>query len=159
VNEVVARHPALAALRQAVAELSLISHVTAVNYDAKAPRDTSEDIGGRRPPGGDREHPNRKDVDEMVSYNASYHRRTVHYFVVQVERCETVERLIALRDEALSTLESWRRQPIPEGQEPEYGSPQWKRFVAESREDAGELARRFGVSRRYINRIRAEYRR
>lgn len=59
--------------------------------------------------------------------------------------------------EAREALELARRAPIPAGQEPEYGSPQWKRFIAESSVDAGELARRFNVTRRYINMIRQQY--
>ena len=60
--------------------------------------------------------------------------------------------------DAYAALKNARRAPIPSGQEPEYGSPQWKRYIAESREDAGVLAARFSVTRRYINMVRCDYR-
>jgi hypothetical protein len=159
---------ALTELRQYVAKLSLISHVAGTSYDAKTARSTSESIGGNRPPGGDMDRPCRPRADvgeqawvayrqELDAWKDSYWRRTPDYFRREFAKCFTVARLCELRDEARDTLKAWRRQPLPLGQEPEYGSPQWKRSVAESREDSGRLADRFNVTRRRINQIRQEY--
>lgn len=157
-------HSALQTLRQLVAELALISHAPTSNYGNRQPVDSGEDIGGKRPPGSDREMPNRRDMDEMTAFLASYHRRTPEYFRQELDRCSTVERLEELVVEAREALDAWRRAPIPPGQEPEYGSPQWKRFIAESSEDAGTLASRYWnpttgrqITRQYIHKVRRDY--
>lgn len=189
-NADLAFHPAVREVRQAIAELSLISHVSGTSYDAKLAHDTTDDIGGKRPPGSDQEFKPRApkaprephehaDEDEwriydqelagwriemeaydeeLESWRACYQRKTPDYFRRELEKCDADERLIALRDECRGVVQAWRRAPLPSGQEPEYGSPQWKRWVGESREDAGDLARRFGLTRRRINQIRHEYR-
>lgn len=102
---------------------------------------------------------------ELAAWRACYHRRTPTYFKNQLERCETEYRLRLLVDEARETLEAWRRTPIPQGQEPQPGDPQWKRYIAESKESAESLAARFWnpatrkpYGKRYINKIRQEYR-
>lgn len=159
----------LAELRQLIAELSLISHTSGVSYDGKMSRDTSESIGGRRPTGGDREPkpfrpksgaPEKEWDDweeELADWEACYQRRTPDYFRREAER-RGVGALEALVVEARETLEAWRRTPIPAGQEPAYGSAQWKRYIADSKEDAGVLATRFSCTRRYINMVRRQYR-
>ena len=160
-NDIVARHSAYGEkLCQFMAELSLISHTSGLSYEGKASLDAGEDIGGRRPPGGDRENTHGLSPDEFASWLQSYHRRTVDYFRVELERCETVLRLRELRDECVETLEAWRHTPIPEGQPPEFGSPQWKRWVAGvSRWMVASLARLFNCKRQYIHQIRKTYRR
>lgn len=75
------------------------------------------------------------------------------------QRATTPHRQRELVSDALQALKLARRAPLPVGMEPEYGSPQWKRFVADSTEEAVSLARRFHVSKRYINQVRAAYRR
>jgi len=96
--------------------------------------------------------------DDLTAWRACYQRRTAEYFARQLERCESEYRLKMLVAEARETLEAWRRQPIPPGQPPEYGSPQWKRWIGESNKDAGELARLFGLTRQRIYQIRKGYR-
>lgn len=152
-------HPADRELRQAIAELSLISHASTGAYDGKITADTGEDIGGKRPPGGDVDRPGRSaDMDERAAWLVSYQRKTPDFFRREREKCQTDGRLIALRDECRTVIEAWRRQPMPAGQPPEFGSPQWKRWVAESDKDGGELARLFNTTRQYIHQIRKDYR-
>jgi hypothetical protein len=93
--------------------------------------------------------------EELAAWQGSHHRRTVSYYQGQLRRRGASQ---ALLDDIRRTVGAWRRMSIPVGQPPEYGTPQWKRYIAESREDAGELARMFHVTRRYINQIRQNYR-
>lgn len=162
-------------LREAVASLSLISHTAAVSYD-KIARDTSESIGGKRPAGTDAEYRPRRPKgpriegdaqsekawdefeEELAAWEASYHRKTPTYFQRKAVKCRSDRQLELLAVEAEETLAAWRRMPIPAGQPPEFGSPQWKRWVAESPLDGGELSRMFSVTRQYIYLIRKQYR-
>jgi hypothetical protein len=175
VNDALRHHPALAELRQLVAELSLVSHAPAGAYGRQVP-DSSEGKGGKRPSGGDVDRPQRprrgasekaweEYEEERAAWLASYQRRTPDYFRREVERCESEYRLGVLRDQAAEALEAWKRTPLPAGQEPEYGSAQWKRYIAESLEPAEILAGRFWnpntgrpISVRYINKVRKAYR-
>lgn len=141
-----------------LARLELVSHAPTVNLSPTKGPSSDEDIGGKRPPGTDREHPDGSNLAEVSAFLDSYHRRTVGYYRRRVAKCETREQREALRLELVGTIEAWLRAPLPVGQEPEYGSPQWKRYVAESREDPGVLATRFFVTRRYINKVRQQYR-
>lgn len=104
--------------------------------------------------------------EELMAWKACYHRRTVWYFRRRLDarggrglpRELSGGELAQIRRELEETIEAWHRTPIPAGQEPEYGSAQWKRYIAESQEDSGSLATRFNVTRRYINKIRQQYR-
>jgi hypothetical protein len=145
---------ARAQLQQVVVELTMVSHAPTPKYDKAGGPDQGDDIGGRRPPGSNREHPRKRDVQEFQDFLACYQRRTPEYFRSQARRCRTVQQLEALVVEARGVVEAWRRMPIPQGQEPEYGTPQWKRFVAESSLSHAELARRFHVTPSYIAKVR-----
>ena len=139
-------------LAQVLAELDLMSHVAAVNLNPLA-RETTDDIGGKRPPGG-------------VDYREDGHRdfstrpedqrvlRSASHFRDQLARGRAPSRVLL---EARASLEAWRRMPPPSS-EPEYGSQQWKRWVAESPLSHKELARKFNCSRGYIAQIRRQYR-
>ncbi len=162
-------------LRQLIARLELISHVSGSAYDGRAPRATDDEPGGQRPPGGRRDRPRhpgplpgsdaldselqayQERRDEWDAWLISYQRRTPEYFQRQLEDCHTAWRVEKLVTEARETLEAWHRQPMPRGVEPEFGSPQWKRWIAESSLNGGELARKFNVTRQYIYKIRRGY--
>lgn len=97
--------------------------------------------------------------EDYASWLASYQRKTPDYFRLEVKKCETVERLVELRDECRAVVVAWKRAPLPVGQEPlSVKDPNWKRWVAESDLDGGTIARRFSVSRQYVHQIRKEYR-
>lgn len=166
----------IAEYRDLVQKLSLISHVTSVNYEGKIARDTSEATGGRRPTGSDIEPKPRRPKSprivgniasekawdeyeiDLAAWEACYHRRGVDYFVRRFAACSTDGMLRDLIGEARDTLAAWKRTPIPKGQPPALGDPQWKRWVAESSLQTGDLARMFSVSRQYIQKIRRGYR-
>lgn len=176
-------HPAFRELRQAVAELSLISHAPTQSYQLAPPEDRAATpdrwrksdrlapvahLGSHRPKDGDTQAPRGSDVDrpprdaehdERIAWAESYQRKTPDYFRDQLEKCHTEARLIALRDECRAVLLAWKRQPMPAGQEPaSRADPNWKRWVAESKLDIGEIARRFDCSRRHVYKIRQDYR-
>ena len=160
-------------IRQALAELELISHAPTPAYSARTQHGSDEDIGGKRPPGSDREfRPRRpklplidgdpasekawREYDEdLAAWEASYHRRTVSYYQRQL-RLHGVSS--ALLEDVERTIRSWRVLQIPAGQPPALGDPQWKRYIGESDLSGGELARIFNVSREYIRQVRKQYR-
>lgn len=148
----------LTEIRQALAELELVSHASTRNYEGRSRPSSDEDIGGKRPPGSDQEFAG-KDQLEWEALKASYHWRTVAHYRQRLRNISRDEE--ALRPvlaEIRETVKAWRQAPIPQGQEPEFGSPQWKRYVAESPLDGGELARKFNVTRQYISQVRRGYR-
>jgi hypothetical protein len=137
-------------VRSRLATLETVSHSPTQNWGQRI----LAAAGSGAPTGGDGEHPS---APEWAAFAESYHRRTVSYFRRQIAGCRTVARLVEIREEIDSAIGCWRRMPLPAGQEPEYGSPQWKRWVAESDLSHGEIARRFMVSRSYIQKVRREY--
>ena len=142
-------------IRQALLELELVSHAPTKNYDGKSRPSTDEDMGGKRPPGSDGEHPNRRDIHEWSAWLDSYHRRTVGYFRDLLAEEGASEALLA---EIRETVRSWQVMQIPEGQPPAMGDPLWKRWVAESPLSDIELARLFSCKRQHIHKVRKDYR-
>lgn len=167
---------AQAELHQLVQRIALISHVSGTSYEGKIARDTSDEIGGRRPAGSDHEPKPRKPkipliegnaasekvwdgyMEDLAAWQLCYQRRTPEYFRRRLERCHTDAALQGLVVEARETLEAWKRTPIPAGQPPALGDPQWKRWVADSDLPTKDLVRMFGKSRQYIQQIRSGYR-
>ena len=160
----------LSELRTTIIRISLISHAPVQQYDSDGgAHDTSEDIGGKRPPGTDQDRPRHPGPnadpkrlaeyrDDYAAWLNSYQRKTPAYFIDRLGHDPSTQRIKELLAEARAVLEAWQRQPIPGGQEPEYGSPQWKRYVANSPLDAGVLASRFNLTRQRIYQLRKEYR-
>lgn len=142
-----ARSEAARELRQILAELELISQVPAVNLESSG-GDAGEDVGGKRPPGGLIGKDDRQD---------EYPQKSVEHFRQRAARARDEAVLARILDDARMALVAARRQPAPTG-EPEYGTPQWKRWVAETDLASAEIARKYGVSKRYINRVRMLYR-
>jgi hypothetical protein len=134
-------------LRQVLAELELVSQVGAAKTGSSG-RDEGEDIGGRRPPGG---------IDRRDDREIDYPQKSVEHFRRRLRRAHSLWQLELILKDARKALEACRRQPAPSG-EPEYGTPQWKRWVAESDLGPSDIARKYGVSKRYIVRIRTQYR-
>lgn len=152
-------------LRQAVAALTLISHVSGIAYDGKASKATDEHIGGKKPTGGELDRPHRPRDDDpkawaayhedLGSWQTSYQRFTPSYFTEEMRKCGTVTRLLELRDQATSALEAWKRTPVPAGGEPgSMADPQWKRWVIEGHWTTTQIVNRFGCSRQYVSQLR-----
>lgn len=137
-------------LRQALAELEVCSTVSAVA--GKGSRDTSEDIGGKRPTGVTDDHPERHELEDWRAWPL----KPVEHYRRRVERAASATALESVLRDVRRAIERMRRQPAP--LEPVLGDPQWKRWVAESSEPASEIARRFHVSKRYVNKVRAQWR-
>lgn len=135
-------------LRSLIARLELMPGVNAASLERSA-KATDEEIGGRRPAGG---------VDWKGDREEGYGLKSAEYFKRRMSWTHSEVVLSGLVVEARAAVEAWTRLPLVEGQEPEFGSPQWKRWVAESRLDGGELARKFNVTRQYIAQVRKAYR-
>ena len=143
------------ALRQAIIRIELFSQAPAATLE-RSSKSSEEAIGGRCPKGG---------ISVEDDFAEGFALRSAEYYWRRLAKCYTHRAITELLSEALATLDAWQRTPIPKGKEPEYGSPQWKRYIAESDEDAGVLASRYwnpttqkNVTRRYINMIRKQYR-
>lgn len=141
-----------AELLQVLAELDLVSHVPALDYESK--RENKGSVSDDRSPGGKRP---RGGADRKDDREREYSLKSADHFRRRLARAHSQRTLEVILEEAKAALAAWRRQPAPTG-EPEYGSPQWKRWVAESKLPSSEIARKYGVSGQYIRRIRALYR-
>jgi hypothetical protein len=146
-------------LRTVLAQLELCSHVQAVNLDPSS-RDSGEEIGGKRPPGGIDRSEDRATVGPVgsgeprprVLRSAEHYRRRI----AKAHSQRALERVLA---DARDSLDAWRRQPAPSKKaEPKVGDPGWKRYIAESKESSSVLAARFGKSGAYIREVRRKYR-
>ena len=135
-------------LTRTIMRLAMVSHVSAVSLEPSV-RSSDEDIGGRRPPGG---------PDWKGDRQPEYRQKTAMYFVRRLRRCHSDQSLSELLVEARQALWDWQHTPIPAGQPPALGDPQWKLWIGQSTEHTSDLARRFGVTERYINKVRREYR-
>jgi hypothetical protein len=140
----------VAELRTVLAQLEMVSHVSAVNYESSGGRDAGESIGGKRPPGG---------ILRADDREADYPQKSVEHFRRRAAKATSNGALKAILADARKALEAARRQPAPDkGTEPKFGEPGWKRYIAESDEKANVLAARFGCSRAYIEEVRRKYR-
>jgi hypothetical protein len=135
-------------LIQVINRIGMLSQVPAASLERSAPS-TDDEIGGRRPKGG---------IIAKDDFEPDFALRSAEYFRRRLMRNSSPRAVTVLLAQARATLEAWRRMPVPKGQPPALGDPQWKRWVAESDLDTGELARKFSVSRQYIQRVRKAYR-
>ncbi len=135
-------------LCETIAALELVSQVAAANPSPSG-RDSSESIGGKRPSGG---------IDRQGDRERTWEMKSADHFRTRVRNAHSERTLLTILVEAKQSLESARRAPKPTKQlEPEYGSSQWKRYVAESTESYGTLADRFNCERSYIQQVRKQY--
>lgn len=136
-------------LKQTIAELELISEVSAVSLDPSS-RDSGEDIGGKRPPGG---------VDRKGDREREWTMKSAEHFRRRAANAVTSEALRHILVEARAALELARRRPSPQDAgHPMPGDHDFKRWVAESELPSSEVARLTGKSGQYIRKIRALYR-
>lgn len=136
-------------LRQVLAELELVSQVSAVNLDPTA-RDTSESIGGNRPSGGI----NRKDDRQP-----DYPQKSVEHFRRRAAGARSEYQLGLILKDAKKALEACKRQAAPA--DPLWMSFEWKRQIArevETRQRTVDNARVFyAISKRTVYRYLAAY--
>lgn len=143
-------------IQQVITQLALCSHVSAALPDSE-PKDASEAIGGKRPPGGPEERLSKKaSVEERLDHR-TFALKSADHFIRRLEKAHSTRALEAILKDAQDSLSAWKRRP-PESKEPEFGSPLWKRWVGESKESYGALASRFGCSRSYIQQVKNDYR-
>lgn len=137
---------------EAISSLEVMSEMSAAE-PGKRSASAEDDPGGRKPPRSV-EHPPR-DEDERKDFRVWSHRDAEH-FKRRVKRARSISALEAILKDLQETIKARRRAPTPTA--PTLSDPLWKRFVGESREKTSDLARRYGVTEQYINRVRAQYR-
>lgn len=143
----------LRAIRNALAELELISHAPTATWD-KTSRDASGHSGGNRPPGSDHE-PRPQDLAERLDWYESYHHKTVTYFRHALSKPNADH--LTILEEIQVTVSAWKRRPIKQNAPMSMADSHWKLWVATSNQDAGTLARQFGCTRQVIYNIHHRY--
>ena len=134
-------------LRQLIARLHLMSHVASVNLDGGSP--SSEDKGGRRPPGG---------IDRRDDAADGYMLKSAQFFERRLAGARSDRAVALILADARLALEAWTKTPLPAlSLHPPMDHPQWKRWIACSSLPDPELARLYGVSRAYIRQVRIQY--
>ena len=135
-------------IAQVLAKLSICSEVSAANLDSSS-RDSGEDIGGKRPPGG---------IDHEGNRERDWPLKDISHFRRRLDRAHSEQALRAILADAERALEAWRRRPKPtKAQEPIKDDPFWRRYIAESTENQQTLADRYGISQPRISQIKREY--
>lgn len=140
-------------LRQVLAQLELVSQVSAANVGSSH-RDMSDDIGGNRPPGGIDTRDERRDTEEQV-----YKLKSAAHFRRRMGRARTEYALREILADAERSLEAWKR--TPPNPNPEWGSFAWKRQIAhevESGQRTVESARHhYSIGRSTVYRYVSMY--
>lgn len=134
-------------LRQVLAGLELISHVSAARPGSSS-RDEGEDIGGRRPPGG---------VDRRDDREHDHPQKSAEHFRRRLAHTRTDEQRAMILEDAQKALKSWRRYEPAQGVEPERGTLAWRRMIADSPDDPTTLAKRHQISKRTVYHYRKLY--
>ena len=126
--------------------LEMKSHTSALVIDADR---VSGGTGttGNRPPGG---------ADRKDDREPEYWLRSADHYRRRLKGARSVKAVILITADAERTLKAWEKAPLPSGIK--LDSPFTKLQIAESKESAGELARKLSVSRQYIYRVRSQYR-
>jgi hypothetical protein len=136
-------------LREVIARLEMVSHVSAVSLESSG-RDTSDDIGGKRPPGG-LDHAGDREADWLLKSADHYRRRAA--------RAHTERALQAILQEALASLHAWQHQTPSVN--PVWGSFEWKRQIAlewESKQRSTESVKiHYSIGERTLRRYVAAY--
>ena|SRR5277367_2457601 len=135
-------------IAQVLARLSICSEVSAANMDSSS-RDSSDDVGGKRPPGG---------IDHEGDRDRDWALKSSQHFRKRLERAHSEAALRSILHDAERALELWCRRPKPtKAQEPIKDDPFWRRYIAESTENQQTLADRYGVSQPRISQIKREW--
>lgn len=149
-------------LRQVLAELELVSHVPAFNYESKNETSVSDERnpGGKRPRGGV-ERKDDQENDFALKSVEHFRRRLDGALARNLLREQEGEppssrAIEAILADAKAALKAHKRAPPPPDR-PERSSPQWKRWVATSPLSAHEIARLYDCSHQYVLRVRARY--
>lgn len=135
-------------LAQTIARLHTVSHVNATDFEGRQQgHDTSESMGGKRPPGG---------IDHQGDREPDFAQKSAEHFHRRAGRCRTTRDYQLVLNDAQRALNAWQRAPTPTN--PTLDHPRWKHWVAQSLLPDAEIARLYMVSRQYVNRVRRQYR-
>lgn len=143
------REDVLSELRQTILRLDMLSQVSAVNLDSSGGRDTSDDIGGRRPSGG---------IDRRDDRESDWVLKSADHFRRRMRNAHSLRTLEQILQEAREALAAATHQPPPDpAGEPRLDDPLWKRWVGSTSMPVAEIAWKYGVSRQYVVRVRERY--
>ena len=131
--------------RQAIMQLSFISHAPSANFEPST-RSSTESRTGNRPPGG---------IDRRDDREADYKQKSADHFIKRLNSANTLSDIRQIAIEATAALSAWRHAPLGT-LEPMVGDPSFRRWVLKQTAPDSELARRKGCSRQYINQIRRQ---
>lgn len=136
-------------IAQVLAKLSICSEVSAANMDSSS-RDSGEDIGGKRPPGG---------IDHKGNREREWPLKDVSHFRRRLECAHSEAALQAILVDAERALEAWQQLPRWKRgeQEPDRKTLRWKRMIADSYETAEKLSKRHEISIRMVRYYREQY--
>lgn len=138
---------------EAIWRLELMSQASAMNLEPHVSSNDGDEtaklnpVGGKLPPGG---------VDKEGDRTPEFRQKSAEHFKARYRGCRSDRDFSLVLADALEAEASWKRTPLPS--EPLLDDPQWKRWVADSTLPDAEIARRYSVSRQYVNRIRRQYR-
>ncbi len=135
-------------LAQALAELEMVSHVSAVNLEPQIQTGEGNDRGGRCPSGGVSGMDDRERGDDAVDDRPAVLRSHLHYRR-RADRCVTDADRARLLGEVQATIGAWKRAPRPTDP-PWTDISAWKFWAARSPLPVAEMARLAGVSRQAV---------
>lgn len=135
-------------LKQAIAQLELISQAPTQNLDAFS-RDSSGDIGGNKPSGG---------IDRRGDREPDYKLKSADHFRRRVQKARSILGLEEILTDIWATLRAWKCPDPPLGIEPERNTLAWKRMIANSSLSAERLAHKHEIGVRTVYRYRSLYR-
>lgn len=139
----IGHHPEYSETVQIIVRLNLVSHASAISFEATS-RSSETSRTGNRPPGG---------VDWRDDREPDYRQKSALHFQRRLNRCRTRQDIQMVLADAKDALDAWQKTPIGP-RDPMPGDPMFRRWVIEHDATDSELARITGVSRQYINRIR-----
>lgn len=121
--------------------LELVSHGKTGAYDSDGGRGAPDS----KPPGGG--------VGKADDFQIDFPQKS--HLAFRATYAQVVKDLQALDVKIAEAVKAWKQTPRRD--EPEFGTFEWKRWVGETDQSDGEIARKYSCSRQYVNRIRHEY--
>lgn len=138
-------------LAQIIARLRTISHVNAIDYEGRSQTsETSESIGGKRPPGG---------IDRRDDREPDFRLKSADHFATRAAGCRSISDYRSVLIDAQLALKAWTHPP--EQTNPEWGSLAWRRQIVRDVESGrrtfDKALQFYSISRATLYRYLAAY--
>lgn len=164
-------------IRQAIQELTLVSHAPSQSFDPAPPEDDAParwrtsstsgpvpHLGHHHGKTGDTTIP-RGGIDWKGDRTPEYRQKSADHFVRRLKRLHDdprrthdVDELQPLLKDAREALEAWRKTPLVAGERPALADPRWKYWAANCDHTTADLVRWYGITRQYLHQVRRGYR-